>query len=165
MAISLFKLMAYKDEYEVARLYAETGFFDRIAQQFEGDYRLRFHLAPPLLARRNAQGQLVKRRFGSGMATAFKWLAKARFVRGTPLDVFGYTDERRQERRAAGEFQALMRHVADALRAETVATALALARLPQTIRGYGHVKTAQEKGIVAKQDSLLASLGQWQSAA
>ncbi|WP_425598054.1 indolepyruvate ferredoxin oxidoreductase family protein, partial [Thermomonas haemolytica] len=86
-----FKLMAYKDEYEVARLYTSDEFKRRLEQQFEGDYTLHFHLAPPLLARKNAQGQLQKREYGPWVFTAFRVLAKLRFLRGTPLDVLGYT--------------------------------------------------------------------------
>src|SRR5258706_13148914 len=91
VAVSLYKLMAYKDEYEVARLYVETGFFERIASQFEGDYNLRFHLAPPLFSKRDAQGHLIKKPYGPWVGTAYKWLAKAKRLRGTPLDIFGYT--------------------------------------------------------------------------
>ncbi len=87
----LFKLMAYKDEYEVARLHTETGFQERIAAQFEGDYKVHFHLAPPLLAKRNARGELVKRKYGPGMLLGFKVLARLRGLRGTPLDTFGRT--------------------------------------------------------------------------
>ncbi|MDB5928801.1 MAG: indolepyruvate ferredoxin oxidoreductase family protein, partial [Polaromonas sp.] len=145
VAVSLYKLMAYKDEYEVARLYVETGFFERIGQQFEGDYKLRFHLAPPLLSKRDANGHLVKSADGPWVATAYKFLAKARGLRGTPLDIFGYTAERRHERAASGEFITLMRQVAGELSPERMNTALELARLPQSARGYGHVKENNER--------------------
>ncbi|MDO9217544.1 MAG: 2-oxoacid:acceptor oxidoreductase family protein, partial [Lacisediminimonas sp.] len=94
----LFKLMAYKDEYEVARLHANTGFEAKIAAMFEGDYKIRFHLAPPLLAKRDANGHLQKKEYGPWMMKAFRALAAMRFLRGTVLDVFGYTEERRTER-------------------------------------------------------------------
>jgi len=156
--VSLYKLMAYKDEYEVARLYVDTGFFDRIDAQFEGDYKLRFHLAPPLLAKRDAQGHLVKRPYGPWIATAYKWLAKAKALRGTPLDIFGYTAERRSERAAIGEFETLMRKVAAPLSREHLNTALELARLPQSVRGYGHVKEHNAHAARLREGKLLAQL-------
>jgi len=160
VATSLYKLMAYKDEYEVARLYVETGFFDRVAQQFDGEYRLRFHLAPPLLAKRDADGHLVKRPYGPWVATAYRVLAKAKWLRGTALDVFGYTAERRAERAAIPEFEALMRRVAGELTPDRQATALDLARLPQTVRGFGHVKERNHAAAEARKVKLLAEFAQ-----
>jgi indolepyruvate ferredoxin oxidoreductase len=159
-ATSLYKLMAYKDEYEVARLYAESDFFDRVAQQFEGDYKLRFHLAPPLLARRDSKGHLVKQAYGPWVAGAMRWLAKARVLRGTPFDPLGYTAERRAERQAIDDFQTLMRRVLGALDAQRLDPALALARLPQTVRGYGHVKHQQAEAAALRQQALWAELVQ-----
>jgi indolepyruvate ferredoxin oxidoreductase len=156
VAVSLYKLMAYKDEYEVARLYVETGFFDRVASQFEGNYKLRFHLAPPLFSKRDAQGHLIKQAYGPWIATAYKVLAKARRLRGTPLDVFGYTAERRGERSAIGKFELLMCQVVGMLTKERLPTALALARLPQGVRGYGHVKEHNAEAAHAQQRKLLA---------
>jgi indolepyruvate ferredoxin oxidoreductase len=95
VARNLFKLMAYKDEYEVARLHSDESFLKRIADQFEGDFTLNYHLAPPLLARKNAKGELVKQKFGPSMLTGFKLLSRLRFLRGGLFDVFGYTEERR----------------------------------------------------------------------
>ena len=155
VAVSLYKLMAYKDEYEVARLYVETGFFERIGQQFEGDYKLRFHLAPPLFSKRDAQGRLVKSAYGPWIATAYQWLAKAKGLRGTALDLFGYTAERRHERAAIGEFEALMRKVANEITQGNTKTALELARLPQSARGYGHVKENNERAAAVRQAQLL----------
>ena len=104
----LFKLMAYKDEYEVARLHTDPAFHQRIADMFEGDFKLNYHLAPPLLAKKNDRGELIKQKYGPAMLTAFKWLAKFRRLRGTRLDVFGYSEERRGERRLIeGNFSAL----------------------------------------------------------
>ncbi|MES1161449.1 MAG: DUF6537 domain-containing protein, partial [Rhizobacter sp.] len=154
VAVSLYKLMAYKDEYEVARLYVETGFFERIASQFEGDFKLRFHLAPPLFSKRDAQGYLVKKPYGPWIATAYRLLAKAKGLRGSALDIFGYTQERRDERAAIDEFKVLMRQVAQQLTAERSATALALARLPQSVRGYGHVKEHSANAARKRQDQL-----------
>ncbi|MEJ8824570.1 indolepyruvate ferredoxin oxidoreductase family protein [Variovorax humicola] len=154
---SLYKLMAYKDEYEVARLYMETGFFDRINGQFEGDFKLRFHLAPPLLAKRDAQGRLVKRPYGPWIKTVYRWLAKAKGLRGTALDVFGYTQERRDERAAIGEFIELARRVANELTPEHLATAIEIARLPQSVRGFGHVKERNHAAAAKQQQRLLAA--------
>jgi indolepyruvate ferredoxin oxidoreductase len=157
VAVSLYKLMAYKDEYEVARLYVETGFFDRVARDFEGDYTLHFHLAPPLLAKRDENGRLVKRAYGPWIATAYKWLAKAKRLRGTPFDIFGYTAERRAERAAAPAFEAQMRRLAQALTKDNHATAVELARLPQSVRGFGHVKERNHAAAEAKAAQLLAA--------
>ena len=108
VARSLFKLMAYKDEYEVARLYTETGFLKRVADQFEGPYQLRFHLAPPTLGDRDPQtGHLKKREFGPWMFNVFRLLAKLRRLRGTVLDIFACSEERRTERRLIGEYEAV----------------------------------------------------------
>ena len=156
VAVSLHKLMAYKDEYEVARLYVESGFFDRVGKQFEGDFTLRLHLAPPLLSKRDAQGHLVKRPYGPWIVAAFKWLAKARFLRGSALDVFGHTGERRAERAAIGEFETLMRRIAGELDADRMAVALELARLQQSVRGFGHVKERSREAARLKQAQLLA---------
>src|SRR3954462_9881229 len=98
VAKGLFRLMAYKDEYEVARLHTETGFREKVAAQFEGDYTINYHLAPPLVAKRNAKGELVKRKYGPSMVLGFRMLAKLKGLRGTALDVFGRTEERRMER-------------------------------------------------------------------
>jgi indolepyruvate ferredoxin oxidoreductase len=160
VATSLYKLMAYKDEYEVARLHAESGFFERVRRQFEGDFTLRFHLAPPLFSKRDADGHLVKQSFGPWMATAFKWLAKARFLRGTALDVFGYTAERKAERAAIAEYETLMRRVAGELDANRMPIALELARLPQSVRGFGHVKERNGAAATAQQQRLLAEFAQ-----
>ena len=136
----LFKLMAYKDEYEVARLHTDRSFTDRIAAQFEGDFKLRHHLAPPLLARRNTQGEAVKQSFGPWMRGGFKLLARLKGLRGTPFDVFGYSAERRTERRLIDEYRQRIDSLLPGLDASTVALAARIARIPEEIRGYGHVK-------------------------
>ncbi|KQU89665.1 indolepyruvate ferredoxin oxidoreductase [Variovorax sp. Root318D1] len=142
VATSLYKLMAYKDEYEVARLYTESGFFERIDREFEGNYKLHFHLAPPLLAKRDGNGRLLKKAYGPWVAATFRWLAKGKVLRGTVLDVFGYTAERRSERAEIARYLGQMRQVLSEARPEHTAILLELARLPQTMRGYGHVKEA-----------------------
>ncbi len=140
VAKSLFKLMAYKDEYEVARLHTQTGFIERIAQQFEGDFKVHYHLAPPLLAKRNDKGQLVKQKFGPGMLIVFKLLAGLKSLRGTALDVFGYTEERRTERALIGEYMAMVESLLASLGADSHTKAVEVARVPETIKGFGHVK-------------------------
>ncbi len=157
-AHNFFKLMAYKDEYEVARLYTEGTFLRRLSEQFEGDFKLRFHLAPPLLARRDpATGKLLKRRYGAWVFSAFKLLARLRFLRGTKLDVFGYTVERRGERRLIAEYESLISDIATKLTPANHAAALALARIPERIRGYGHVKEANLAAAKRDEAELLAA--------
>lgn len=157
IATSLYTLMAYKDEYEVARLYAETGFIKGIDRQFDGDYTLRFHLAPPLFAKRDVHGHLIKQEFGPWIATAFRWLAKAKFLRGSMLDPFGYTSERREERAAIGEFETLMHRVMPEVNLERLDRAIELARLPQQVRGFGHVKARNKTRIFAQEKTLLSA--------
>ncbi|RYZ12216.1 MAG: indolepyruvate ferredoxin oxidoreductase family protein, partial [Comamonadaceae bacterium] len=140
VARSLFKLMAYKDEYEVARLHTDRRFLDRIEGMFEGDYKINYHLAPPIIAKRNAKGELQKQKFGPGMLTGFRVLARLKGLRGTALDLFGRTDERRTERALIGEYRASIEEVIARLDAANHAVALEIASLPDQIRGYGHVK-------------------------
>jgi hypothetical protein len=105
VARNLFKLMAYKDEYEVARLHTDRAFLDRINGMFEGDFKLNYHLAPPMIAKRTTSGELQKRKFGPAMLTAFRLLARLKGLRGTAFDVFGRTEERRTERALIGEYR------------------------------------------------------------
>jgi indolepyruvate ferredoxin oxidoreductase len=150
--------MAYKDEYEVARLYTDGTFLRRLGEQFEGGYKLRFHLAPPLLAPRDPEtGRLKKRRYGPWVFTAFKVLARLRFLRGTKLDIFGYTAERRSERKLVKDYEALMGEIAAQLSPANHATAVALARVPEHIRGYGHVKDANLEQAKQEEAKLLAA--------
>jgi indolepyruvate ferredoxin oxidoreductase len=135
--------MAYKDEYEVARLMSGDAFRAQLAREFERWGRLEFHLAPPLLAERDpVSGHLRKRRYGPWAMTAFRWLAKARRLRGTVLDPFGWTAERRTERALIGAYEALLDEVLEGLSAERLPLAVELASLPEGIRGFGHVKEA-----------------------
>jgi len=140
VARNLFKLMAYKDEYEVARLHTDPVFLARIDSQFEGDFKLHYHLAPPLLSRRNEKGELQKRKFGPVMLTGFRVLARLKGLRGGPLDIFGRTDERRAERALVAEYRASIEEVLQALEAANYPTALEIARIPEQIKGFGHVK-------------------------
>jgi indolepyruvate ferredoxin oxidoreductase len=151
-----FKLMSYKDEYEVARLYVESGFAERIKSEFEGEYKLHFHLAPPLLARRNEQGELIKSEFGAWVFSAFKLLAKLRALRGTGLDIFGYTVERRSERQLISDYAQLLGELMAGLRPENHALAVQISSIPEEIRGYGHVKMRSLAAAKEKQARLLA---------
>ncbi|RZA33924.1 MAG: indolepyruvate ferredoxin oxidoreductase family protein, partial [Lysobacteraceae bacterium] len=143
VARSLFKVMAYKDEYEVARLHTQTGFLEGLGEQFEGDFRVEYHLAPPLLARKKPGSDVpAKMRFGPWMRSAFRMLAPLKRLRGTAFDPFGYTHERRAERRLRSDYLALVDMLAAKLSAENRAAALKLAQVAESIRGYGHVKAA-----------------------
>ncbi|MFN4115569.1 MAG: indolepyruvate ferredoxin oxidoreductase family protein, partial [Inhella sp.] len=157
----LFKLMAYKDEYEVARLHSDKAFTDKIAAQFEGDYKIVHHLAPPLLAKKNAKGELVKQQMGGWIRPAFAVLAKLKGLRGTALDVFGYTEERKMERALIQQYRATIDEIVAKLSIERLHAAVELARLPEEIRGYGHVKERNAKAVQQKWDQLLAA---WRAA-
>jgi len=137
-----FKLMAYKDEYEVARLYTSGDFQRRVAQQFEGDYKLRFHLAPPLFSKKDADGHLIKKEYGPWMLTAFRMLARLRFLRGGMLDIFGRTHERRTERKLIADYFADIDTLLAGVSPDNLALAVDIASVPERIRGYGHVKEA-----------------------
>jgi len=156
VARSLFKLMAYKDEYEVARLYADTDFLQRIAERVEGPYKLNFHLAPPLLGERDPEtGHLRKRSFGPWMLPVFRVLARLRRVRGTPFDIFGRSEERRLERRLIGEYEVLVDEILACLSPANHHIAVELSSLPLEIRGFGHVKQANLAHVKARQEVLL----------
>ena len=158
VAVNLAKLMAYKDEYEVARLYADPAYLDKLREQFEGepgrDYKLMFHLAPPLFAKRDEHGHLVKQRFGAWMLPAFRMLAKMKGLRGTSLDVFGKTEERRTERQMVADYIALVDEFCKTLDEDRLDTALQLAKLPDEIRGFGHVKERNMSAVATKRAKL-----------
>jgi len=156
VARGFFKLMAYKDEYEVARLYTQGDFAERLAAQFEGDFTLRVHLAPPLFARRDARGLPVKRAYGPWVFAAFRLLARMRRLRGGAFDVFGRTEERRGERRMIDEYEATMRELFAGLDAERLPIAIEFAALPESIRGYGHVKAGAAAAAARRREDLLA---------
>ncbi|WP_342620337.1 indolepyruvate ferredoxin oxidoreductase family protein [Rhodoferax sp. GW822-FHT02A01] len=151
----LFKLMAYKDEYEVARLHSEAAFAAKVQAQFEGDYQLNYHLAPPLFARRNDKGELQKMRFGAWMGTAMKLLAGMKFLRGTALDVFGRSEERRTERALIAEYRSAMEGLLPTLTLGNRDAAAAFARVPEQIRGFGHVKERHLQAARLQWDTLL----------
>ncbi|WP_322103158.1 indolepyruvate ferredoxin oxidoreductase family protein [Paraburkholderia sp. J41] len=160
VARNLAKLMTYKDEYEVARLYGAPAYLDKLRAQFEGepgkDYRITFHLAPPLLAKRDERGQLRKRTFGPWMLPAFRVLARLKALRGTCFDPFGHTEERRHERALIDEYVAMIDRFCATLDAPRLETAIRLATLPDEIRGFGHVKTRNLRAVAAKRARLLA---------
>jgi len=164
----LFKLMAYKDEYEVARLHTDSAFHAKINTLFEGDFKLHYHLAPPLWAKKNERGELQKQKFGPAMLTAFKVLARLKGLRGTALDIFGRSEERRQERALIIEYRASVEEILRALEGERPAArdqdryllALGIARIPEQIKGFGHVKT---RNLKAARQNWEAQLAQFRS--
>jgi indolepyruvate ferredoxin oxidoreductase len=143
--------MAYKDEYEVARLYTDGEFERQLRAQFEGDFRLEFHLAPPALG-------AAKRRFGPWMMGAMRLLAKAKSLRGTPLDPFGRSAERRLERRLADDYEALVREWLPRLAAGSRELCQRIAEVPLAMRGFGHVKRANVEAALQRQAVLLHRL-------
>ena len=150
VARSFFKLMAYKDEYEVARLYADGEFEKRLKATFDGNYKLKFNLAPPLFSKRDAQGHLIKAAYGSWVWRAFKLLAKLKFLRGTALDIFGKTAERRMERQLITDYVSTIEDVLGCLSGSNLNQAIELAGLPEQIRGFGHVKHASVDKVRAQ---------------
>ena len=151
--------MAYKDEYEVARLHAQTGFQEKIAAMFEGDYKVNFHLAPPLIAKRNDKGELQKKKYGPAMLSAFRVLSKLKSLRGTPFDIFGATAERRAERALPGEYRLGIEQVIASLNPSNHSQAVEIARIPEQIKGFGHVK---ERNLAAARVQWQQLMAQWQ---
>ncbi len=159
VARHLYKLMAYKDEYEVARLYTDGAFEAKLRKQFAGRYKLRFHLAPPLLASRDpVTGRAVKREYGAWMMPALRLLARFKGLRGTWADPFGHTEERRTERALIADYETLIEGLAATLTKRSHALAVELASVPAMIRGYGHVKARSIAEARKRQETLLAML-------
>jgi indolepyruvate ferredoxin oxidoreductase len=159
VAHALFKLMASKDEYEVARLYVDGSFERQLKEQFAGWDWLQFHLAPPLFARRDKRtGHLKKQNFGPWMMGAFRMLARLRFLRGRFLDPFGYTAERRWERQLLKDYEADLDVLEAKLSADNTPAALGLASYPQKIRGFGHVRETQARPVLAARERLVRAL-------
>ncbi len=148
------KLLSYKDEYEVARLLLSSQ--EKAAAEFDGDFKMTFHLAPPILSRKGTDGRPVKRTFGPWMAKPLKILTKLKGLRGTPLDVFGYSAERRMERGLIRQYERDMQEVLPKLDASTRDAVLALALLPLQIRGFGPVKDANAAKAAKRREELLA---------
>jgi indolepyruvate ferredoxin oxidoreductase len=153
VAKNLFKLMAYKDEYEVARLHTDKQFLERVKTQFEGDFKVYYHLAPPLLAKRNEKGHLIKQKMSPSMLLVFKALSRFKFLRGTALDIFGKTEERQTERALIQEYIDSVTEVLASLNIENHSIAVQLANVPDQIKGFGHVK----------ERNLTAAMVQWQN--
>jgi indolepyruvate ferredoxin oxidoreductase len=154
-AHGLAKLMAYKDEYEVARLYADPAYKAALEETFGKGARLRFHLAPPLLSKKNAKGKLQKREFGAWMLPAFRMLQGLKGLRKTKLDPFGWTAERRMERRLRDDYIARLNLLAGGLRPDNHALAVEIAALADDIRGFGHVKDRAAEAAASKLDDLM----------
>ncbi len=158
VARAFYKLMAYKDEYEVARLFTDGEFERKLAAQFDGDYTLEFNLAPPLLAQRDPNtGQLQKRAFGPWVFKAFRMLAGLKGLRGGTFDIFGYTAERKQERQLIADYEATVAALLDGLNSDNHALAIEIAGLPLKMRGYGHVKEQAVSETKAREAELLQS--------
>lgn len=150
VARSYAKLMAYKDEYEVARLYTDGQFVEQLKAQFDGAFSVKFNLAPPLLSNKDARGHLIKAEYGSWVWHAFGVLAKLKGLRGTRFDPFGYTAERRNEREMIVAYRRTMLSLLTSLNADNHALAIDVANLPEKIRGFGHVKEAS--AVAAKEE-------------
>jgi indolepyruvate ferredoxin oxidoreductase len=151
------KLLAYKDEYEVARLHASGEFAKKIEGMFEGDYKLVYHLSPPLLARLDPNtGEPRKMRFGAWMLPVFKALARLKGLRGTLLDPFGHTEERRTERALVREYAETIEALLGGLNAQNLALAVQIATLPEDIRGFGHIKMKSIGAARKRREELLA---------
>ncbi|MDH3635503.1 MAG: indolepyruvate ferredoxin oxidoreductase family protein [Gammaproteobacteria bacterium] len=159
VARSYFNLLAYKDEYEVARLYSNGDFEQALATQFEGDYRLRFHLAPPLLAKRDPHsGKLLKREFGGWVMPLFRLLARFKKLRGSALDIFGYTAERKMERALIADYERDIEQILAEIIPQNHEIAVEIASLPLDMRGFGHVKQANIENTNRRRDLLLRKL-------
>jgi len=156
VAKSYAKLLAYKDEYEVARLLLDTE--TKARAEFDGDFTMKFHLAPPILSKMGANGRPEKKEFGPGMLKGFRVLARMKRLRGTPFDPFGRTDERKMERALIKQFETDMDEILKRLTPEKMEIAVALAELPQSIRGFGPVKQANEVKVAKQREALLAQL-------
>ena len=159
VARAYFKLLAYKDEYEVARLYTAPEFAQALNSAFDGAFKLRFHLAIPALSRLNpATGEPPKRSYGPWLMPALRLLAPLKFLRGTPFDIFGYSAERRLERRLTTEYEATLDALLRTLTPDTLAVAAEVARLPEGIRGYGPVKERSIAAARKRQSELIDEL-------
>lgn len=154
----LFKLMAYKDEYEVARLHTERSFVEKLQGQFEAGFQITHYLAPPLLSKSNAKGELIKQRFGSWIRPVLGGLRHLKVLRGTAIDPFGYSQERRMERALIKEYKLCIETLLSTLSSKNIDLAVKIANVPEHIRGYGHIKTRHLEEAKIKTQTLLA---QW----
>ncbi len=152
VAKNLYKLMSYKDEYEVARLHSKSIFNERIKNMFEGDYKVYYHLAPPIFAKKNQKGELIKQKMGPWTILIFKALYRLKFLRGTFLDIFGGTEERKSERKLISEYKSYIGEIVHGWSADKETLAIQVANIPESIKGYGHVK--EKKMLEARKDWL-----------
>jgi indolepyruvate ferredoxin oxidoreductase len=160
VASGFFRLLAYKDEYEVARLYSDGAFEDELKRKFAGDPKVHYHLAPPAIARRDPlTGHLKKRAWGPWIVTAFGWLARLRRLRGTRLDPFGHTEERKMERRLIVEYEHTIAELLLALGPANHRLAVEIALLPERMRGFGHVKQKNVDAAEKRKAELIAAFG------
>ncbi|KMJ46376.1 2-oxoacid ferredoxin oxidoreductase [Xenorhabdus khoisanae] len=159
VAENLFRLMAYKDEYEVARLFVETDFLTKIKNQFGGKYKIRFHMSPPIWGRKDARtGQRGKVALGPWLIPFLRVIAKARFLRGTAFDLFGLQKERKMERQLLSDYEKLINHIVHIVTLDRFSLCLQLAELPSQIRGFGYVKFQAIKRVDKKKQELIAQL-------
>jgi indolepyruvate ferredoxin oxidoreductase len=158
VAKNLFKLMAYKEEYEVARLYSDPRFEQRLRDTFEGDFKVRFNLAPPLLAKRDGNGHLVKAEYGGWVKYAFRLLAGMKFLRRTAFDPFGRTEERKTERRLIRDYETALEEALAMLTEDNARLIIDLAALPDKVRGFGHAKTNSIAEFDREREALLGQL-------
>lgn len=157
VAHGYFRLMAYKDEYEVARLHSDPAFAKKLKGTFEDGFSLKFHLAPPIISRTHpVTGERIKRTFGSWLMPGFRMLAKLKVLRGTPLDLFGLQHERRMERALINEYEATLRDLMAGLTPSNYDIAVQVAMLPHKMRGYGHVKQKNVRETKKLQEQMLA---------
>ncbi|MCT8160811.1 indolepyruvate ferredoxin oxidoreductase family protein [Pseudoruegeria sp. SHC-113] len=156
VALGYHKALAYKDEYEVARLHLDSE--EKARAQFDGEFKMTFHLAPPLLSKEGSNGRPLKKAYGPGMLRTFRMLARLKRLRGTPFDPFGYTAERKRERALIRQYEADMAEVIHLVKPATLQAACELARIPLQIRGFGPVKEAAEKAAMLRREELLAEI-------
>ena len=156
----LFKLMAYKDEYEVARLYTTGDFEKRIKETFDGDFKIKFNLAPPMFSKKDSNGHLIKQEYGSWIFTAFKIMTKLKGLRGGAFDIFGKTEERKMERQLIVDYRHTLEELIGGLNTANYSLAIEIAKVPEHIRGYGHVKEEHFAKAKARKEDLLL---QWRN--
>jgi len=151
-----YKLLAYKDEYEVARLYTDGEYLQKLNAAFEGDFKLTFHMSPPFFARPDPEtGVPRKRAFGPWMLKAFRLMAKLKRLRGTPLDIFGFSEDRKLDRRLIVEYERLVEELIANLDVRDYEAAVELASVPEAMRGYGHIKQRHVKHAKRREAELL----------
>ena len=151
-----YKLMAYKDEYEVGRLYSHPDFLGKLNERFEGGFKLRFNLAPPMIAPKDkVTGLPRKMEFGGWMLPLMRGLARLRFLRGTPFDPFGWSEERKTERQLIADYENVVAELLDGLNDDNHGLAVSIASVPDQIRGFGHIKLASVKAARACEADLL----------